>query len=246
MCARVLQTLSSFVSLSLLALAPAVRAQVARGIFVTPVPNAPFSGTVRVERTVIQPNGEPLRQLWSIREIARDSQGRIYNEFRPLLPASVRDIPPATVIHLYDPQNRMTEYLYPANKTYRMMMLQRPPATDTTEDFASPAAAAAPPSEFTRQEDLGTRTIAGQQVHGVRVTQTLLAAESGTGQDIVVTDEYWYSDALRLNLTTRHNDPRTGSVTMTVTQISRGEPNAALFGVPADYTMAGVAKPPAQ
>jgi hypothetical protein len=223
--------------------APAVRAQAGGSIFVTPIPNAPFSGTVRVERTDIQPNGNTL-QLWSERKIARDGEGRIYNEYRPFVPTTTKTVPDAIVIHLYDPQNRMTEYLYPEQKTYRMMILNRPPSTDTPDDFASPKAAAAPPSEFTRQEDLGYRTIAGLQVHGVRVTQTLTAAQSGTGQEVTVTNEYWYSEALRLNLATKHNDPRSGSVTMTVTQIDRGEPGAALFGVPADYTMAGPARPP--
>ena len=222
--------------------APAVRAQAAGGIFVTPIPNAPFSGTVRVERTDVQPNGNTL-QLWSEREIARDNEGRIYNEFRPLVPTTTKTIPDAIMIHLYDPQNRMTEYLYPEQKTYRMMILNRPPATDTPDDFASPTAAAAPASEFTRREDLGYRTITGLQVHGVRVTQTLAAAVSGTGQEVTVTNEYWYSEALRLNLETKHNDPRSGNVTMTVTQIDRREPSAALFGVPAGYTMADVAKP---
>ena len=222
--------------------APAVRAQAGGSIFVTPIPNAPFSGTVRVERTDIQPNGNTL-QLWSEREIARDNEGRIYNEYRPFVPTTTKIVPDAIVIHLYDPQNRMTEYLYPEQKTYRMMILNRPPATDTTDDFASPTAAAAPLSEFTRREDLGYRTITGLQVHGVRVTQTLTAAESGTGQAVTVTNEYWYSQALRLNLATKHNDPRSGSVTMTMTQIDRGEPSAALFGVPPDYKMAGVAKP---
>jgi hypothetical protein len=227
--------------------APAVRAQDDGSIFVTPIPNAPFSGTVRVERTDIQPNGNPV-QLWSERKIARDNEGRIYNEFRPFVPTTTKTVPDAIVIHLYDPRNRMTEYLYPEQKTYRMMILNRPPPTDTPGNFASPTAAAAPPSEFTRQEDLGYRTIAGLQVHGVRVTQTLTAAESGTGEEVTVTNEYWYSEALRLNLATKHNDPRSGKscVTMTVTQIERSEPSAALFGVPADYTMAGLAKPPAK
>jgi hypothetical protein len=221
--------------------APAVRAQ-ERGIFVTPIPNAPFSATVRVERTDVQPNGNTL-QLWSEREIARDNEGRIYNEYRPFVPTTTKTAPDAIVIHLYDPQNRMTEYLYPEQKTYRMMILSRPPATDTPDDFASPTAAAAPASEFARREDLGYRTITGLQAHGVRVTQTVAAAVSGTGQEVTVTNEYWYSEALRLNLATKLNDPRSGSVTMTVTQIDRREPNATLFGVPAGYTMAGVAKP---
>ena len=223
------------------AAAHSVCAQAGGGIFVTPIPNAPFSGMVRVERTDNQPNGNAV-QLWSERKIARDNRGRIYNEYRPFVPAATKTVPDATLIHLYDPLNRMTEYLYPQEKTYRMMILNRPPATDTPDDFASPAAAA-PPSEFTRQEDLGYRTIAGLQAHGVRVTQTLTPAESGTGQEVIVTNEYWYSEALRLNLVTKHNDPRSGKVTMTVTQIDRSQPNAALFGVPADYTMATVPKP---
>ena len=224
------------------ACAPAVPAQTGGGIFVTPIPNAPFSGTVRVERTDIQPNGN-IVQLWSERKIARDNEGRIYNEYRPCVPTTTKTVPDAIVIHLYDPRNRMTEYLYPQQKTYRMMILNRPPSTDTPDDFASPTAAAARPSEFTRQADLGYRTLAGLQVRGARVTQTLKSTESGTGEEVTVTNEYWYSEALRLNLATTHNDSRSGNVTTTVVQIDRGEPNAALFGVPADYTMGGLAKP---
>jgi hypothetical protein len=152
-------------------------------------------------------------------------------------------VPDPTVIHLYDPENRMTEYLYPAQKVYRMMIVNRPPLTDTPDDFASPTGAAAPASDFAQRQDLGYRTIAGLAVHGVRVSQTMTAAESGTGQEVTVTNEYWYSEALRMNLATKHDDPRSGTATTTMTEIVRAEPNGALFGVPADYTMAGAAKP---
>ena len=218
----------------------AAGAQTGGGIFVTPIPNAPFSGTVRVDRTDLR-NGVAL-QVWSQRLIARDKAGRIYNEFRPFVPMAVNTVPPATSIHLYDPQNRMSEFLYPLRKTYGVTILNRPPATDTTDDYASPSSASMQPSDFTRREDLGNRTIAGLQTHGVRVTEILPAAQSGTGRDVVVTNEYWYAETLRLNLLTRHDDPRTGSMTMTVTQIDLAEPQAALFGVPADYTMGGPAR----
>ena len=228
---------------AILAVCPrAVDAQAGGSIFVTPIPHAPFSGTVRVERTDIQPNGTSLA-LWSEREIARDNDGRIYNEFRPFVPAAAKNVPDATVIHLYDPQNRMTEYLYPERKTYRMSILNRPPSTDTPDDFASPTSASAPPNAFARKEDLGYRKIAGLDAHGVRMTQTLPAEESGTGREVMVTNEYWYSEALRLNLATKHNDPRTGSVTTTVIRVDRSEPSPELFSVPADYTMAGLGKP---
>jgi hypothetical protein len=217
----------------------------APGIFVTPIPNAPFSGTISVERTALQADGSTA-QFWSVRRIARDSQGRIYNEFRPLVPASMTATPQVIRIHLYDPQNRVTEYLYPQRKVYSATILNRPPRSDTTQGFASPSAQGAPPSEFTQREDLGYKTLAGLEVHGVRVTQTLPAEESGTGKEVVVTDEYWYSESLRLNLEIVHIDPRSGSDTQTMTDLDVNEPDAALFEVPSDYTMAGQSVAPAQ
>ena len=35
----------------------------------------------------------------------------------------------------------------------------------------------------------------------------------------------------------RHSDPRMGETTFRLTQISRGEPERALFEVPGDYTV---------
>lgn len=235
-----LKTAPSVVLAALLLSVPAtLLAQEGRGVFVTPIPGAPFTATVMVERSVNQMNGPPMRFSGS-REIARDGQGRIYNEVRPLAPASVAAVSPVTLIHIYDPQSRMSAFLYPQQKIYQATIVNRPPRTDTVEDFASPAAQNAPQSEFTRQEDLGYRSVAGMQAHGVRVIQTLPAAESGTGAEVVVTDEYWYSEELRINLRTTHEDPRVGSVTMTIGQIRRAEPPASLFVVPADYKMAGI------
>jgi hypothetical protein len=75
----------------------------------------------------------------------------------------------------------------------------------------------------------------GVSVHGVRETQTIAVESSGTGAEIVITDEYWYSADLRINLMIKHSDPRTGSVTMTVTQVSRLEPDPAMFEIPEGY-----------
>jgi hypothetical protein len=53
------------------------------------------------------------------------------------------------------------------------------------------------------------------------------------------TDEYRYSDDLRINLIIKHSDPRTGSVTMTVTQVIRTEPDSARFEIPDGYKPTG-------
>jgi len=216
-------------------------AQNGGSIFVTPYPGSPFTATVRVVRTDLVANGT-TRVLWSQRQIARDSTSRIYNEFRPFVPETNDQVPPIGSIHLYDPQNRMSEMLYPQRKTYQMSILLRPPSTDVPDDYASTTALSAQPSQYTRQEDLGDHEINGLQAHGVRITQTLPAAMSGTGKEATVVNEYWYAAALRLNLLVKHSDSRSGSLTTTVTGINRTEPSADLFGVPADYLFVGQAR----
>jgi hypothetical protein len=82
---------------------------------------------------------------------------------------------------------------------------------------------------------LGIHDIEGLPAHGVRQTQTIEAETSGNGREMVITDEYWHSDDLRVNLMIKHSDPRTGTVTMTVTQIKRTEPDPGLFQIPPGY-----------
>jgi hypothetical protein len=213
---------------------PSLHAQSGQGIFVTPVPGAPFVGQVMVERTIIQPTGHTLI-IHTTHTIARDGQGRIHNEVTTfVLPNS--PVTPAVIrVLIYDPQNRLSTSLFPPSHTFRIEPVNHPPATDAPAGYASPSGSTRPPSQYADGQDLGTRTIAGEEVHGVRVTQNIPAAASGTGKDIVVTDEYWYSYDLKMNLSVTHTDPRTGSTTQTVTQLTRTEPDPALFAIPADY-----------
>jgi hypothetical protein len=199
-------------------------------IFVTPIPNAPFSGLISVERSIVGQGGSVVN-LKAVRAIHRDSHGRIYNEYRNLLPASSSETPQITHILLYDPQTRTSTTLFPPQHTYRSGTTRRPPAT-TPPVFASYG----PQNAFTSQEDLGVQVMQGLGVHGLRQTQTIPAGSGGSAKDIVVTDEYWYSEDLRINLVLKHNDPRTGSVTMTVTQVSRTEPDPLVFQIPEGYT----------
>lgn len=209
----------------------------AQDIFVTPIPNAPFSAMIDVQRSFVQPNGAVVN-VKTIRQIARDGRGRIHNEGRDLVPASSSVTPQVRRIHLYDPQTRISALVDPLHKTFWTMVVNRPPATVPPALLAaSPVGDMLPANEFTKQEDLGMSEMEGVSVHGVRQTQTISADASGTGKDVVITDEYWYSEELRINVVIKHNDPRMGSVTMTVTQVSRAEPGAALFEIPNDYKL---------
>ena len=240
-----MRTRSALVSLSRLvvliytAALPCVWGQNTSGIFLTPIPNAPFTGVIVVERTTVRDDA-PVVNLKTTRDVARDSQGRVYNIFRELVPASESGAPPIVRIHFYDPQTRSYTYLYPNRKVYVTGTVNHPPAAEPADLLASPAGNSVPLNQFTKQEDLGTQSIAGVSAHGVRQIQTIPAASSGTGNEIVLTDEYWYSDELHINVVVKHNDPRTGSVTMTLGQVTRGEPDPSLFQIPEDYKPTGI------
>jgi hypothetical protein len=225
---KLLTTVLSVIPLALFLTAPGLSAQ--DDIFVTPIPNAPFSGVINVQRSIVRQDGTVVN-LKTARAIHRDSRGRIYNEYRTLLPASSSETPEVTRVLLYDPQTRTSTTLFPPQHAYRSTTTRRPPAT-TPPLFASYG----PPNDFTREEDLGVQEMQGLGVHGLRHTQTIPADGAGSDKDIVVSDEYWYSEDLRINLVLKHNDPRTGSVIMTVTKIARADPDSSLFQIPDGYT----------
>jgi hypothetical protein len=218
--------------------APDASAQAGLDVFVTPIPNAPFSGVIEVRRSIVQRDGS-IAEFKTIRAIGRDSQGRIYNESRRLLPFSSTETPQVTRVLLYDPQTRASTTLFPQERIFTTSTVDRPPAAAPPALlYASPAGNSLPRNEFTKEEDLGIHEMEGLPAHGVREIQTIPADSGGTGKEIIIRDEYWYSDDLRMNLVIKHSDPRTGTVTMAVVQVSRTEPDPGLFEIPHDYAPA--------
>lgn len=177
---KLLMTVLSVIALPLFVAVPRLSAQ--DDIFVTPIPNAPFSGVINVERSIVRQDGTVVN-LKTVRAIHRDS--RIYNEYRTLMPASSSETPQVAHVLLYDPQTRTSTTLFPPQRAYRSSTTRRPPAT-TPPIFASYG----PQSEFTREEDLGVQEMQGLGVHGLRHTQAIPAGTGSSDKDIVVTDEY--------------------------------------------------------
>ena len=97
---------------------------------------------------------------------------------------------------------------------------------------AAPVPADVRPTE----EQLGTRQIEGVKATGRRTTTVIPAGRIGNDRPIQITDEQWESPELNLLLSSRFSDPRTGVVEYRLTNISRTEPRADLFAVPAGYT----------
>lgn len=198
------------------------------GIFVTPMPNAPFSATVNIVSHQKLPDGTE-HVVTSTDHVARTSSGIIYNERRQLLPAGQTQEPRLLGALIYNPSNRLSISLDPMSHLARERILDHPPST--TPGPTAPG----PKMPGTVETDLGSQSMNGVELTGLRRERTIPAEASGTGKPIVITDDFWYAPQLFVYLIIRHDDPRTGEQMVAVSQVDRHEPDATIFAVPADY-----------
>jgi len=84
-------------------------------------------------------------------------------------------------------------------------------------------------------EDLGSQTMEGVLVNGVRTTHTIPAGQIGNDLPITIVTEVWTSPDLKTVVYSKRNDPRMGEQTFRLTNIVRTEPSPSLFSVPADF-----------
>jgi hypothetical protein len=88
-----------------------------------------------------------------------------------------------------------------------------------------------------QSEPLGKQMIEGLLCEGTRTSHTIPAGQIGNDRPITVTHERWFSPELQVTVMSRTTDPLHGDTTYRLTNIKRGEPSAALFQVPAGYTV---------
>ncbi|SFS21130.1 hypothetical protein SAMN05421771_4052 [Granulicella pectinivorans] len=200
------------------------------GIYVTPVPNAPFTADVQIVSQEQLPDGSTrIRKM--VNHIARQSSGRIYNERRLLVPPTYQAEPRLLSAHIYDPNTRLSTYLNPMTHIAQDIVLKRPPvAPQNSVPPKSPQK-----DSLLKEEELGEQPLGSVTLRGIRLSRTVPAAVSGTGKDVVIVDEYWYSADLSIYMIIKHKDPRTGEQIVAVSDVARHEPNAMQFDVPANY-----------
>jgi hypothetical protein len=210
------------------------------GIFVTPVPGAPFSATLEILSHETLPDGS-VNTRTTTAHIARSSSGRIYNERRQLVSTNFNGLPPLLSAHIYDPSSRLSIFYNPYERIARETILAQPPSAP-----ANSVPSRTPVDDpYFKQEDIGTQPLDGLTLTGIRKSHTIPATMSGTGHDIVVVDEYWYSPDLSIYMIIKHTDPRTGEQIVAVSNIERHEPEASVFAVPPTYKVVDET-PPAQ
>jgi len=245
-----------------------VAGEFARGS-AAPVAGAPYSATVTNESVQTLADGNRIVQS-SSGTIARDLQGRSRQDtMLPLIGnLSAADAPHLIFIH--DPVAQTSYTLNLTDKTAQKMPIPPVPPMPPPAGAPGPgpdafyvqaagvatASGQLPPPPMIGQkvfltndqgqattEDLGSQTMEGVFVTGVRTTRTIPAGQIGNDKPISIVTEVWTSPDLKTIVYSKRSDPRMGELTFQLTNITRAEPDASLFTVPADFKLVEGPKP---
>ncbi len=221
-----------------------------------PVTGAPYSATIATEILQTLEDGTHIAQTTN-GSVARDSQGRTRQD--AMLPAignlSATDAP--HLVFLQDPVAQAAYTLNLTDKTAQKMPAlppnMNPPGpmgggkmivqmSDAVPAGGPPLPGIAIQRTFiskdegqVKTEDLGSQTMEGIQVTGVRTTRTIPVGEIGNDRPISIVTEVWTSPDLKTIVYSKRTDPRMGEQTFRLTNIERAEPDASLFTVPPDF-----------
>lgn len=201
------------------------------------VTGAPFSATFSTQSTETLSDGNKIQHS-STGTIARDSEGRTRRDMTlPAIgPWATAGQTPLHAVFLSDPVAGTHFALDPDRKVARQIPMFRGGRWGGSGGLDARAARKGFAKNLVTT-DLGTQTINGISAQGTRYTHTIPAGTIGNEKPIEVVTEVWYSPELQINVMRKHSDPFMGDNVTQLTEIQRQEPDAALFQVPADYTV---------
>lgn len=204
--------------------------EIISSIDIPPILNVPFSATVTTVWTQRLEDGTSIT-IQNHRVVMRDSHGRIFQERRTLVPKDSPDEPPLRYTEITNPLTHTRYICRPAFHICEEMGYFAPvkivniPAGPLDKDG----------KRALSREDLGKNNVSGLDVTGTRETMTIALGAIGNDRPISVTKEFWYSPQLGINIVVKRADPRSGTQTFTVSDISLAEPAPANFAIPAGF-----------
>ncbi|NYF80258.1 tetratricopeptide repeat protein [Granulicella arctica] len=201
----------------------------------SPVIGLPFTADQSV-RTVQQLNGITLTNEMK-GHVYRSTNGRL--RFEGTLVATDPTQPkPATLNWIIDPAQH-SALSWNTNSTTAMRTAIPENSAVMVKYLPVPRTPGGHPNqpENLMTTDLGHQTRDKLHLVGKRVTGTIPTGKIGNEQPIEVTTDVWVSPELKLIVNEVEQDPRTGNRMFELTNIVRKEPDAALFELPAGYTV---------
>jgi len=230
------------------------------------VKGAPYTADVVNEQNRVLLDGNRIHRE-THGKMFRDSQGRTRTEteffvftggrdlvnifiFDPVQHVTINMNPQrkmATIVHRDQvmPQPQRSAEIH-TDKTARPVARPGMPAGGTRLGPPMPGAIRVegpPPGTDVRRlaglqdEDLGSQVIEGFTVKGTRTTRITPAGQMGNEKPMTSTFDSWFSPDLQIFLLTKSENPDSGEYITKLVNIQLGEPDPALFQIPADYTV---------
>lgn len=195
----------------------------------TPVKGLPYSGEGITTVKLTMFDGTKMERTVTAK-FFRDSTGRTRREQTVVgLEALDPNNDVRAVVHIVDPVVGVLYTLNPGTRDAHRLSLSQFQGTRKPLNV---------PLQYGKKElDLGVKDIDGLSARGIRTITTIPANQVGNDKPIDIIDERWESVDLKVLVRSLHRDPRTGDVEYALTKISRAEPAASLFQVPAGYTI---------
>jgi len=204
-----------------------------QSIFIPPRANAPFSLTLYTEWSKPLDTGGTVTRT-NERRIARDSNGRIFQERRFMVPKGSDLKPELRIIEITDPEQHIRYTCDPRTRTCDLYEYR----LTATESFIPALAPSGPLPDgrgFRQSSDLGVGSTAGFETHGYREVTTFNPGVMGNDKQMISTREFWWSKQLAINLLSIVDEPLSGRQVFTAKDVSTSEPDSALFEAPAEY-----------
>ncbi len=195
------------------------------------IKGAPYSGEQVSEDVRTLADGTHITQPPRIETLWRDSQGRTRSE-RTMNFGFQQEKGAFVLVQINDPVGGYVYAIDDVNKVAYRSTIARP-----AERKPQTAAVKQPVANDTQssREQLGEKNIEGVIARGIRLTTTSPVGTMGNDRPLVTTHETWYSNELGTYVLTTRSDALMGESTTKLINISRAEPDAALFLPPAGY-----------
>lgn len=217
--------------------------QVLQSIYVPPMQNAPFTAIVHTEWIRPLSDGGTFT-LVNQRQIARDGQGRIYEERWFLVPKDGKVQSRMYLIQIADPSERTL---------YNCFLLKTPHQCTLQKSAERPIALYHPAIEqsgplpngdgFKTHEDLGIQDIDGIETEGTRDTTNINQGVYGNDRPYSIMREFWFASSLGIDLRSTVTNPSFGKQVFTLTNVNSSAPEPMLFQIPEGFEVVDQRKP---
>ena len=90
---------------------------------------------------------------------------------------------------------------------------------------------------YLTRDSLGAKSLEDLDVVGTLETVTIAPGTVGNGLQLVESREFWYSPDLKANVAVTRKDPREGTQTISLTVLTRSNPDPQFFAVPQGFVV---------